>query len=104
MTYGDDGVTIVPTLAEKYDTSPDGMKFTFTLHDSVKFSNGRVITTDDVKDSFERLLDPKTPSPSAFIFDMITGVQDFTNGKATSVSGTKVIDPKTVEFDLHHPE
>jgi ABC-type transport system substrate-binding protein len=97
-------VTIVPVLAEKYDATPDGLKFTFTLREGVKFSNGRDITADDVKYSFERLLNPKSASPGTFIYDVIAGAPDYMAGTAQEVSGIKVIDAKTVEFTLSRPE
>jgi ABC-type transport system substrate-binding protein len=104
MGYDTDGVTVIPALAERADVTPDGLKYTFTLRDGVKFSNGREITADDVKYSFERLLNPATNSPGTFIYNMIMGAQDVLDGKATDVSGIKVIDPKTVEFTLDRPE
>ncbi len=104
VTWDDDGKEIVPALAEKVDSSTDGLKFTFTLRKGVKFSNGRAITGDDVKYSFERLLNPKTASPGSFIFDLIDGAKDYIDGKATEISGIKVSDPTTVAFTLSRPE
>ncbi len=104
VTWDDDGKEVVPALAEKVDSSSDGLKYTFTLRDGVKFSNGREITADDVKYSFERLLDAKTASPGSFIFDLIAGAKDFIDGKATEITGIKVVDAKTVEFTLSHTE
>lgn len=104
VTWDDDGKEVVPALAEKVDASTDGLKYTFTLRQGVKFSNGRPITADDVKYSFERLLNAKTASPGSFIFDLIAGAKDFIDGKATEISGIKVIDPATVEFTLSRTE
>lgn len=102
--YDDAGVDIVPTLAESYSASDEGLKFTFILRDGVKFSNGREITADDVKYSFERLMNPNTGSPGTFIFEVIEGAPEYLAGKADSISGIKVIDPRTVEFTLSQPE
>src|SRR5690349_21020523 len=104
VTWDDEGKEIVPALAEKVDASSDGLKYTFTIRKGVKFSNGREITADDVKYTFERLLNPKTASPGTFIFDLIAGAKDFMDGKATEVSGIKVVDPATVEFTLSRTE
>jgi peptide/nickel transport system substrate-binding protein/oligopeptide transport system substrate-binding protein len=104
VTWDDEGKEIVPALAEKVDASSDGLTYTFTLRKGVKFSNGREITADDVKYTFERLLNPKTASPGTFIFDLIAGAKEFMDGTATEVSGIKVVDPATVEFTLARTE
>ena len=41
----------------------DGKTYTFKLRKDVKFSNGRGVTADDFKYSWERMLDPKTAGP-----------------------------------------
>src|SRR5436190_22167980 len=44
-----DSSTPEPALAESWKVSDDGTTYTFTLRDGIKFSNGRDITTDDIK-------------------------------------------------------
>src|SRR6266849_1408286 len=48
---GYDQKTLQPTplLAEKWDVSSDGLKYTFHLRKGVKFQNGRALSADDVK-------------------------------------------------------
>jgi len=50
--------TLVPrlVLAEKLDISEDGMTYTFTLKDDVKFSNGDPVTVDDMIWTVKRFL------------------------------------------------
>ena len=85
--------------------SPDGKTYTFKLRQGVKFSNGRTVTADDFKYSWERMLDPKTAGPmtSGPFWGSVHGAQDFFNGAATNVSGFKVIDASTIEIDLDTP-
>ena len=95
---------IVGNLADKIETSDDGLTYTFTLRDGVKFSNGRLVTAQDVKYTFERFFDPATQSPGTFVYDMIEGAQDVIAGKTKTLSGVQVIDDHTVRFTLIHPE
>src|SRR6266571_9502124 len=43
-----------PSLAEKWQESPDGKTYEFTLRSGLKFHNGDSVTAEDVKFSFDR--------------------------------------------------
>ena len=73
MDYEPGTATLRPGLAESYEISPDGKVFTFKLRDGVKFHNGREMTADDVKYSFERTVNPATQSPGAGFLASIDG-------------------------------
>ncbi|RKE10228.1 peptide/nickel transport system substrate-binding protein [Catellatospora citrea] len=51
-------MTPVPSLAEKWETSADGLTWTFHLRKGVKWSDGKDLTSADVKFSYERVLVP----------------------------------------------
>ncbi len=92
-----------PGLAEKWDVSADGLKYTFHLRQGVKFHDGSVLTADDVIWTFDRMLDPATKALNTDFLDMIAGASDRMDGKATSVSGLKKVDDNTVEITLDKP-
>ena len=62
---------IIPALAEKWSVSPDALTWTFNLRKGVVFQNGDKLTSNDVKATFERILDKATASPHAKIFGAI---------------------------------
>ena len=48
-----------PGLAKKWEISPDGKTFTFEFYDSLKWSDGKALTVQDVKFSFEAYRNPE---------------------------------------------
>ncbi len=93
-----------PDLAESYTVSDDGLTYTFKLRDGVKFHNGRVMTSADVKYSFERAVNPATQSPGGGYFSMIGGYDDVAGGKVGTLSGIETPDDTTVVFKLSRPD
>ena len=85
--------------------SADGKTYTFKIRSGVKFSNGRAVTADDFKYSWERMLNPNTAGPmtGGSFWGGVHGAQDFYAGTTTSIPGFKVIDPSTLEIDLDTP-
>ena len=65
LTFYDDNLNLVPWLAESWEQSEDGLTWTFKLREGVMFHNGREMTAEDVKWSFERLIDPATGAGNA---------------------------------------
>ena len=53
-----------PALAEKWEVSPDGLSWTFHLRKNVKFHRGAPLTAQDVKEHFDRWIDPKESVPT----------------------------------------
>lgn len=79
-----------PQLAVELPTvSADGMTYDFTLRQGVTFSNGQPFTAEDVKYSFDWLLNPANRAARRPIFARITSIQ--------------VIDPMHVRFKLSEP-
>ncbi|GGG03662.1 diguanylate phosphodiesterase [Paenibacillus albidus] len=60
--------TLTPAIAESYEVSEDGLKYTFHLRQEVKFHDGSDLTSADVHSSYAKLagLDGKEPLSSKF--------------------------------------
>ena len=84
--------------------SSDGTVYTFTLKQGVKFQDGRAVTTDDFKYSWERACNPATGSQTAeaYLGDIV-GAKDMLAGNATSISGVKVINNNTLQVTIDAP-
>lgn len=83
---------IVPWLAEKLDQT-DPATFLIKLRRGVKFHNGEELTADDVKFTFDRVMDPATKSPRAWrLTDAIE-----------SPDKIQVVDRYTIKLSLKEP-
>ncbi|HBF39016.1 MAG TPA: peptide ABC transporter substrate-binding protein [Firmicutes bacterium] len=103
MDYKPGTTQLIPDLAASYTVSPDGKTYTFKLRQHVTFGNGREVTASDVKYSLERVLDPQTQSPGSGFYTNIAGADEFSAGKAKTVTGITVPDKYTVKFTLVKP-
>ncbi|MFC1616691.1 peptide-binding protein [Candidatus Margulisiibacteriota bacterium] len=62
---------LIPDLAEKYKINPNGTEYTFYLRKDVFWHDGQKFTAEDVKFTFDKILDPKTNTVrrNSFIID-----------------------------------
>lgn len=84
-------MTIVPSLASSWETSADGLTWTFHLHQGVKWSDGQPLTADDVVYSYERVLKA----------DSVENGQYGTS--ISAVTKVEATDPNTVVFHTSTP-
>lgn len=54
--------TYVPDLAKSYTVSPDGLVYTFTLRENLKWSDGKPITSSDIGFTMSKLVDSSLSS------------------------------------------
>jgi ABC-type transport system substrate-binding protein len=94
---------VQPALAERWEVSADGLRYTFHIRAGVRFSDGTPLTARHVAASWQRVLDPATKSGGAVPLTPIRGAADFTAGKARSVSGLSVANDSTLVVTLTEP-
>jgi len=86
-----DGQTIIPDLAQRWEISPDGKKYTFHLRRGVKFHDGAELTADDVKATYERIARP----PQGIVIPRTP--------LFATVGDIVVLDPHRIEFRMTEP-
>ena len=80
---------VVPGIAEKWDISEDQTEYTFYLKKGVKFHNGRELTSEDVKWTYDAYRNPKI----GYSF----------NSDFTPIKNIEIIDDYTVKITLNKP-
>lgn len=96
---------LIPGVAEKWEVSPDGLTYTFTLRADAKWSDGKPLTAEDVAWSHRRLLDPATASKYAFMLWPLKNGEKFTKGeiKDGTQVGVEARDARTLVLTLERP-
>ncbi|MBL7253365.1 ABC transporter substrate-binding protein [Paractinoplanes lichenicola] len=84
---------IVPWLAQSWEISPDGKKYTFKLRDGVTFANGKKLDAQAVADNATGwIATVKATNGAAYGSSYVQGL-----------TGAKAVDPLTVELELSRP-
>ncbi len=97
------GTRIYPALASEWNVSADGLKYTFKLRRDIYFHNGRKVTARDVIFSWHRSLSPLLDNEGKWFLNWVEGAEDFTQGKAKTISGLKSYEDDTIEITLKEP-
>jgi peptide/nickel transport system substrate-binding protein len=83
---------IVGDLATSWEVSKDGLSYTFKLHPNVKFHDGAPMTSEDVKASYARIINPPQ------------GVLSVRRALFQSIKDIETPDANTVVFKLKSPD
>lgn len=79
---------VVGDLAESWEMSDDMLVYTFKLHDGVTFHDGTPFTAEDIKASYERIMNPPE------------GVVSVRKSELADIASIEIVDPLTVRFTL----
>jgi oligopeptide transport system substrate-binding protein len=93
----------IPGMATSWETSPDGLVWTFHLRDA-KWSDGVPVTADDFVFALQRLMDPKMASEYVSLLYFIKNAEAVNAGKLPpDALGVRAVDPHTLQITLIHP-
>ena len=102
-TYDAEG-QLQPALAENTEVSEDGLTYTFTLRDGLKWSDGTDLTAKDFEYSWKRAAAPETGADYGYMFDAIAKTEDGTLDVTASEDGktltVKLVAPCAYFLDL----
>jgi oligopeptide transport system substrate-binding protein len=95
----------VPGVAERWETSADGLTWTFYLRPDARWSNGDPVTARDFVFSVHRALSPRLASEYAYVLYPIRNAEAFNAGRLTDFSqvGVRAVDDHTLEYRLARP-
>ncbi len=83
-----DGLSVEPGLATKWEPSPDSLIWTFTLHSGLKFSDGTPVTGEDVKTSLDQC---------------VSGAKSIWRDNYRAIKEIQTTDDRTIKVILYQP-
>ena len=94
---------VIPGAAESYETSKDGLTWTFHLRKDLKWSDGSPLTAKDFVYSWKRVADPKTAAPyGETVLGMVKGFDEAAKGDLDKLA-VSAPDDTTFVVELAHP-
>lgn len=96
---------VVAGCAESWETSEDGLTWTFHLRDGLKWSDGSDLTANDFVYSWQRVADPATAAPYGYdLLNQVVGYTEVSEGAAdVSTLGVSAPDDSTFVVELSSP-
>ncbi len=103
LTTEDSGARAIPGMAERWDTSPDGLTWTFYLRHA-QWSDGTACNAHDFQFAFRRILDPANEAEYAAVLYAIKNAEAVNSGRMRPDQiGVRAIDDLTLEIQLEYP-
>jgi oligopeptide transport system substrate-binding protein len=94
----------IPAAARSWESSPDGLVWTFHLRPGLRWSNGEPLTADDFVQSWRRILSPAFAAEYANLLYPIRNAEAFNQGRVSDPGalGLSAPDPATIRIELAH--
>lgn len=95
----------LPACAESWDSSPDGLTWTFHLRPDLQWSNGDALTADDFIQSWRRALNPRFAADNSWYLYALKNAEAYNTGKLADPAavGMAAPDAHTLVLTLAHP-
>ena len=104
LTKRDIKDNVVPGMAESWDISKDGLKYTFHLRTNAKWSDGKSVIASDFEYALKRAANPKTAATYSHMLNVIKNARLIISGKAeVETLQVKALDDYTLEIILENP-
>jgi ABC-type oligopeptide transport system substrate-binding subunit len=98
------GTRVIPEVAAGFPiVSPNGRVYTFDLKRTFRFHTGAAVTARNFAEAFNRDANPKMKSPAVTYMHEIVGADAVIKGKATTISGVRVLAPYRLQIRLTKP-
>ncbi len=95
---------VLPGLAKSWHIQEDLRTWVFNLRRGARFHNGREVTANDIKWSYERILSPELNSQNAWFLFPIKHAEDFNKGIISTLDTIRVNNRYQVEIELSIPD
>lgn len=107
LTQMDASGAAIAAIAESWETSDDGLTWTFHLRKDAKWSNGTPVTAKDFVFGWQRAVDPDVASEYAYMLSDIGQVKNaaeiIDGTKDKSELGVTAVDDNTLQVELNAP-
>ena len=96
---------LVPGVAERWEVSADGLVYTFHLRVDARWSDGRVVSAQDFRRSWLRLLKPRNARSHRELLYIIQGAQAYGLGRSSDPNSVaiEVVSPSVLRVVLASP-
>jgi peptide/nickel transport system substrate-binding protein len=92
-----------PSLAQKWEISPDNQTFTFTIHPKANWHDGRPVTAEDMLFTLQTISDPRTQTNRGAEISTIAGLDERGKRPAGGQLGIRILGPKVIEIKTKVP-
>ena len=104
LTKKDSNDNVVAGMAESWDISADGLKYTFHLRTNAKWSDGKPVVASDFEYAIKRAANPKTAATYSHMLNVIKNASSVISGNAeVDDLQVKALDDYTLEIVLENP-
>ena len=95
----------IPGVAERWETSADGLTWTFHLRGAARWSNGEAVTAHDFVYAYRRILSPALAAEYREQFFCLRNAEAFASGKIDDFTavGARAANDRTLVLTLTHP-